>query len=157
MKKLVLFLLATLISTYVYCQPPNFNYQTNLDLRLTHDTICNPFNGTLVTGMGLSGSVVFNSDSSFLRIIVRDSIDVEYLVYEAYPMISDTSRFSFTNECEESCFLNNFIPSRLIIQIKDATIRLNNISWSDSQYSDILLLQKIAKHEKDSLKILSPW
>ncbi len=154
MKKLVLFLLATLISTYVYCQPPNFNYQTNLDLRLTHDTICNPFNGTLVTGMGLSGSVVFNSDSSFLRIIVRDSIDVEYLVYEAYPMISDTSRFSFTNECEESCFLNNFIPSRLIIQIKDATIRLNNISWSDSQYSDILLLQKIAKHEKDSLKIL---
>jgi hypothetical protein len=155
MKKL-LFALGLLLNFYsLYSQTPVFNYEITLGLSLSRDTVIEPFNGQSATGLGISGNITLNSDSSLIRIIVKSRQNVEYLVFESYPMITDTTSFSFSNECEESCFFDGYVPDSLIIQIKDATMTLDHVSWSDIQYNNALSLQRQAKGNKDSIKVAS--
>jgi len=148
MKKSFLFLWLSMMTIAVFCQTPAFNHDTVFNLLLTRDTTLTPFNGLSTTGLGISGNIVLNSDSSFIRIIVKSPQEEEFLVYEIYPMISDTSVFAFTNECEESCFFDGFTPVYLIIQITDAFLTIEKISWSDIQYGNAQALQIQAKIEK---------
>jgi hypothetical protein len=119
-----------------------------------------PF-GTMGTvyGLSLSGSVTLNSDTSMIRIILVDDQFNEYLVYEAYKYISPTSPFSFSNECDETCYSNGFAPYSLQIQVYDASIDLDFLNLGSSyapnaeeqqeQAKQTLELQKVANINSD--------
>ncbi len=129
MKHLLYFILL-LFCVSAFAQTPNFNNAISINTTFTNDSVINPFSGDTVTGIGISGDIIFNSDTSFVRMIVDDGSN-QFLIYETYPMLEDTNVFSFTYECEESCFFDSYIPTDIILQVSDASLIIDEINWSN--------------------------
>ncbi len=83
-----------------------------------------------VSGVVISGDIQLHSDSSLVRVILRDHNNNEYLVYEVYPLLADTNAFSIVSTGEETALLNNIVPEEMIIQIIDATFFFRDIQTS---------------------------
>lgn len=153
MKNLILFY-TLLFSTIAYTQIPPFNQTITVDKTFNTDTIINPFNQSPITGIGISGNIVFNSDTSFVRIIVGDGLN-QYMVYESYPMLVVDYETIIDHACEETCFFDGFAPTDLILQISDALLFIENIDLSDIRSDDAINLQLYAKNTRNSEKLSS--
>lgn len=149
------FILVTLLlfAGYAFPQDPVFDNSISINQNFTTDTEIYPFNGELLYGVGVNGNITFNSDSSLVRIILKDSLSIEYMIYESYPMLDTIWTFTFNEECEETCFLDEYIATSFIIQIIDASIYLDEIKWSGSPSENITELQMQAKTASDLEKI----
>ena len=91
----------------------------------------NPFvSSNPVGGLVISADIDLHSDTSLVRVILRDVNNNEYLVYEVYPLLADNASFSVTEKGEETASLNNITPAGLEIQIVDASFHLTNIVTS---------------------------
>ncbi|MCG2658972.1 MAG: hypothetical protein L6437_01840 [Kiritimatiellae bacterium] len=67
-----------------------------------------------------------------VRVILIDKDRNEYLVYEAYPLITDEMEFRISDACEETCALENIEPESLRIQLVDAMIEIASLNYNDS-------------------------
>ena len=68
-----------------------------------------PFTGfDSITGLKMSGLVSLKSDSALVRVILSNGSGLEYMVFEAYPLIEPETDFSFTQQCDETCYLDFF-------------------------------------------------
>jgi len=154
MKKNILIALMLIAQFYnhLFAQADyNLNIQVNNEY--SQNTTITPFNGETITALSISGDVVFNSNKSFVRLIVNDSDGNEYLIYESYPMLSGSNQFVFNYECEESCFFEGYQPETIEIQIHDATIQLDDIHYSNNNYNNVDNLSKQAKLAKNTSKL----
>jgi hypothetical protein len=68
-------------------------------------------------------------------------------------MLSSDSVFDFQNECEESCFYENFAPANLVVQVKDASIYIDEINLSNTVYSNTENLRASSKLNKNIQKL----
>ncbi|MCP3683472.1 MAG: hypothetical protein GY861_12365 [bacterium] len=91
-----------------------------------------PLASGTVSGLTFSGDIQFYSDSSFIRLLLVDTNENEYLIYETYPLIADSNKFEVNNICEETCVLDSVSPSSIRIELEDARINIKGISYSDS-------------------------
>ncbi len=154
MKKILIIFAAMLLCSFAYSQSPQFDQTIVIDQTFTEDTEIFPFNGGFFYGVGINGNIAFNSDSSLVRIILKDSIsDMQYLIYETYTMIDTTLNFDIGQECEETCFLDGITPTSIVVKVIDATVYINELLWSSSPVDNIEDLQKQAKHNKILEKI----
>ena len=98
------------------------------EIRTTCDTIYSLSIENSISGFAISGEVEFNNDkSSYVRVILNDEYNYEYLVYESYPLLSDSNSFCFQNTAIETMYLNNIVPVSIRIEIKDASIQLQKL------------------------------
>lgn len=156
MKKNILIAIALMLFVQYYNHlfaQADYNLNIQINDEYSQNTILNPFNGEIVTALSISGEVVFNSDKSFVRIIVNDSDGNEYLIYESYPMLSENNQFELDYECEESCFFDDYQPNTIEVQIQDASIQIDEINYSNINYSDAEYLRKQAKYSKNATKL----
>jgi hypothetical protein len=154
MKKfLLIFAMLLCITYYLQAQTPVFNDSIVINQNFTSDTEIFPFNGQTLYGIGINGNITFNSDSSLVRIIISNSAGLEYMIYESYPMLDTIWNFTFNEECEETCFLNGYTGTSIIIQIRDASIFLSQLKWSSNPSENAEELQRQAKQNKDLEKI----
>ena len=125
-----------------------------IDSTFTADGEIFPFlpNDTIY-GLSISGSVTLNSDTSLVRIILSDDSGNEWMVYEAYPMIVTDTAFEFEEECDETCYLEEFYPHAIEIQIIDAEIEISHLTISENYYVNLADLQYQAKRNKDLEKV----
>lgn len=152
MKKIYVTLCLTLISLVINAQ--SFERKTNLNLNVTADTTIYPFDGNNVTGIGVSGNICFTSEMGFVRFVVSDDYDDEYLVYESYRLFEQDSIISFYQKCEESCFYYNYIPTKFKIYVNDAAVTINSIDMSSTLYSDAENRRIFAARETNDSKLL---
>ena len=128
-----------------------------IDKTFFQDDEVYPFNQTeIIYGLTLSGSIQLNGDTSLIRVILVDNDFNEYLVYEAYPLIVTSNSFSVTNVCEETCLLESITPYSLKIEVIDASIHIDELSYSDSIIRGIIgiaELQKQIKETQNAVKI----
>jgi len=109
----------------------------------------------------INGSINFFKENSFLRIILIDKNQNEYLVYEAYPLIVSDKSFSFTDACEETCLLEAIIPESLRIDGYAASYQITKTSFEDKFQNlpseirslEIARSQSELKKERESQKI----
>ncbi|NOY96968.1 MAG: hypothetical protein GXO81_11495 [Chlorobi bacterium] len=154
MKKINIFIALLLFAGFAFSQTPQFNNTISIDQTFTNSTEIFPFNNETLYGTGINGNIVFNSDTSLVRLILKDSISgLEYMVYETYPMLDTIWDFSFNEECEETCFLDGFMATSVIVQVRDASIYFDKLLWSGSPMDNAFELQNQAKHNKDLEKI----
>jgi len=152
MKKIIITLCATIIGLYVHAQ--NFNAEISLNTSFSKSTAFNPFEAKeIVTSIAVSGNITFNSDTSFVRIIVDDGKGNTYMLYETYPMLTAEKSFNFDYECEETSFLNDYVPVELQIQIRDANISISRISLSNEKNNRARELNQSKRLEKNSQKL----
>lgn len=76
----------------------------------------------------VSGKVNLSKPNSLARVVLIDNQQNEYLVYEAYPLISSQGSFSFGNACEETCLLDGVTPASLRIEGENASLTITNVS-----------------------------
>ena len=153
MKKIIFILVLFIFAVSTYSQTPVFNNTIGVKQTFNSDTQIYPFNGQTLYGIGITGNIVFNSDSSLVRIIIGDNSGNEYMIYETYTMLDTVWNFNFNQECEETCFLDGYIGTTIIIQIVDATVYLSQLKWNNSPSENLQEKQIQAKKNKDSEKI----
>ena len=148
-------LTTTVIVAFLFINAPICHSQTIIiDSTFNQDAIIYPFDGIdTITGLKISGSVDLQSDSSLIRVIFSDTTYDEFMVYESYPLITASINYSFTDECDETCFLNLLEPYCLRIEIIDATLTLDSIHVFTDTVENPELMQYSYKRLKDSLKI----
>ncbi|MBW6459959.1 MAG: T9SS type A sorting domain-containing protein [Bacteroidales bacterium] len=125
-----------------------------IDSTFTADGEIFPFGQVdTIYGLSISGSVQLLSDTSLVRVILTDSAGNEWMVYEAYPMIVGETSFDFENECDETCYLFDYLPYSVHIQIIDAIFHADSIHYSTSRDGDLSNLQYQSKRDKDVQKL----
>jgi len=113
-----------------------------------------PFTGIdSITGLKMSGSVSLESDSSLVRVILSNGSGLEYMVFEAYPLIATENDFSFSQQCDETCYLDFFGPHSLSIQLINAAMTIDNLQVLTNGTGNLDSLQYICKRASDALKI----
>lgn len=84
-----------------------------------------------ITGFSVSGSVILNNDEdSYVRVVLGDEYNYEYLVYEDYVLLSDSLETNFDNIGIETLYLHNIVAAYLRIEVKKATLHLSCINYS---------------------------
>ena len=113
-----------------------FQLQRKVDKILTvneqfnGDSLLHPFTSeTSIYGLAISGDIQLKSESSLVRVILMDNQYHEYLVYEAYPLLTDVMLFTNDERCEETCRLNSMAPQLLEIEIMVALNILKKSLW----------------------------
>jgi hypothetical protein len=125
-----------------------------LNQSFSSDTLIAPFPcKTPAYGMKLSGNVVLLTDSSLVRVVLIDAYDNHLLLYEAYPLITTDSSFTFSGGCDETCFMNGIVPDSLRIDIINAMVTLDTLKLDTVPITDATALQAQAKWNNDSVKI----
>jgi hypothetical protein len=125
-----------------------------IDSTFTSDGEIFPFEpNDTIYGLSISGHVTLSSDTSLVRVILTDNSGNEWMVYEAYPMIVTDSSFDIEEVCDETCYLEEFYPHSLKIQIIDAIITISDLSYSLTRYQNLSVLQQEAKRRKDLEKV----
>jgi len=80
-----------------------------------------------ISGLTICGDIELHSDSSLVRVILIDDQLNEYLIYEAYPLLTENVSFAIDQNGEETAILDNIIPMSITIETVDASIHLKEI------------------------------
>lgn len=85
-----------------------------------------------ITGLSVSGTAILDHPSnSLVRITLQDDYNTEWLVYELYPLLADSSTVTFDNVTFETSVLDNITAKQLNIKVINASLQLDNINISD--------------------------
>ena len=157
MKKIIFYRKVVAIIIVAICclfSSPITAQTIQIDSLFTSDEEIFPFGpNDTIYGLSISGHVTLLSDTSLVRVILTDNLGNEWMVYEAYPMIVGNLNFEIEEECDETCFLEEFHPHSLKIQIIAADIAISDISCSSIWYGNLAILQQQAKRSKDLEKV----
>jgi C1A family cysteine protease len=111
----------------------------------------------VVYGLSVSGTAQLNSDKSLVRLTLVDKDFHEYLIYEAYPLLTNGSKsFGLLNVCEETCLLESITPVSIIIELIDASLYIDSYSFSNAaKVSKSILLEskKLIRNSQNAWKI----
>ena len=106
------------------------------------DTVIILRNTNIVSGVFVSGEVYLEDKyQSYVRITIEDDYQNEYLVYEDYPLLSD-SKCSFSEIGLETAYLDNILVRKIKISTTKATIYLDSIHYRIDSPIDIKKLSK---------------
>jgi Leucine-rich repeat (LRR) protein len=106
----------------------------NVDTTLSQDALLDVFEAQMIiSGLVFSGDITLHTDSSLVRIGLEDASFNEYLIYEAYPILSGSRQFSVHEAGEESILLNLVTPSRVHIELVAATLYLKEFILSEDE------------------------
>jgi len=114
---------------------------------IIQDTILLNNYQTPMYGLQLDANIVLNTDTSFIRIVLIDSNDKEYLVCDVNILNDDTNKtLSLNNYCCESCYLQ-------MTYIKKINVRVLNANISSLKFTlDTSINLQYEKNQKDILK-----
>lgn len=107
----------------------NYKNSTAFDLQKKTET---NIDGICVTGKG-----ILFSDSSLIRIIVKDIFNNEYLIYESTILYDNIGEIKFANQMYETFLVDSFKPEKIIINLVDAEVKIEKITYFESTYKDI--------------------
>jgi len=133
---------------------PTFTQVININQAFSSDTIFAPFTGSAaVYSLKAYGNVNLYSDSSLVRIVLVDSYGNHRLVFESYPLITDTSSFVFSAGCDETCYMDGIVPDNIRIDLISAFLTLDSLKLDTNYIPNASELQAQAKWNNDSVKI----
>ena len=90
-----------------------------------------------ISGFSATGHVVFQDEyDCYVRIILRDSHDYDYLVYESYPLLSGTKESDFQSMAAETFLLDNIRPQSLIVECRKAELTIDAIAFEQQVLTD---------------------
>lgn len=80
------------------------------------------------SGVFVSGCAnLANDDDSYVRITLKDTDSNEYLIYELFPLLSETKWCPFSKIGLESAYLDNIHPQSIRIETLNASVTLDSI------------------------------
>jgi len=152
------------INENTFSQNPNFKmkYEKNKSISINQNFSKTgsifPFKEDEIFSLGVTGNVYLNADSSFVRIVLVDEYNVEYLVYETSKLFEANDTIILVDYADETAILDGIIPKELRIQIISAKIEIQSISINNKtknklKSANYAKLNKLGKEQRDSVKI----
>jgi C1A family cysteine protease len=154
-----------IISQNVYSQNRNSSYKMEgsnpkvLTLNQTFTTSGEiyPFDKTVPKFFGLSftGTVVFEDETSEVRLLLVDNDFNEYLVYESYPLLEQGMTVPAEDVSEETALLDGVQAYSLRIELVNASVTINQLTYTTGlgQVTNISDLKAEKKRLQDEDKI----
>lgn len=159
-------LLCALISTMASAQssyPEGFkmagNQLTNLVFNqvFTRDEVLEPpgLSAKPVYGMAVSGQVSFQKEDGYVRVVLVDRDLTEHLVFESYPLISESETLLVSEVSEETAVLAGIQPRHIRLEVENATFELKTITVAGAgpQGPEIARLMKEKQQLRNDFKI----
>jgi len=107
-----------------------------------------------IYGLSISGKISLNEENSFIRFILLDKDQNEYLIYEAFPLLADTQSFSVDSVCEETCILDAVVPDSLKIEGSKVTYQIDDIATTkEAKVINAAREIQLTKKQKEQAKI----
>lgn len=108
--------------------------------------------------LSINAKVSLNSFKSLIRVILIGESGDEYLVLESYYMISEQNQMEYIDYGEETALLNGIVPGSIKIEIEDASILLETVSYNNAETNksddeDFTFRSKKIKFDQDIVKI----
>ena len=104
-----------------------------------------------ITGLSISGTATLNhASNSLVRVTLQDDYNTEWLVYELFPLLADSSTVTFSNVAFETSVLENITAKQLNIRIINATLQLDGINTSNQAVASYSTLQNRAMEAQSS-------
>lgn len=104
-----------------------------------------------ITGLSISGTATLNNISnSLVRVTLQDDYNTEWLVYELFPLLADSSTVTFSNVAFETSVLENITAKQLNVTIINATLTLSDINTSNQAVASFSTLQNRAMEAQSS-------
>ncbi len=100
-----------------------------------------------IYGLATTAEVEFTNENGYVRFVLIDNNFNEYLVFESYPLLNGSTTQEILENCEESSLLDGVKPYKLQIEISNANVNLEKLTYS--KRSDIA---NIAQAKKDRRK-----
>ena len=85
-----------------------------------------------ISGLSVSGNIIFTGDKGFVRIVLIDSNENEYLVLETNTIFENDTSVSFNEFCKETALLNNVFPKQITVECTDAQVTINGVQYAAS-------------------------
>ena len=84
----------------------------------SRDTIISLPIKTMIAGLSVSGNAHFiNENDCYIRVILKDEYNYEYLVYENYPLLAGGLSAKFTNVAIETKMMGNVTPQYIRMEL----------------------------------------
>ena len=94
-------------------------------------SVISPFTGKqCLTGLCVDAVVTSTKPDYFVRVLLKDKDNNQYVVMERYPELNDSLSFNLSNYCEETALLNEIHPDSIIIYTQNASLLLKSIQLS---------------------------
>lgn len=145
--------LFSIISISSFSQTLHFTDTIIISQNFTTSAEIYPFSQNTVYGLSIEGNITLMDENSIVKIILRDSLSMDYLIYETNAYLSPLTSFAFSNECEETCFMEGFEPTSIEIQLLNASVSINSLSYAGMYVEDATDLQQQFRESKILEKI----
>lgn len=106
-----------------------------------------------IYGLKIKADISLKNDQSLIRVILIDNNKNEYLVYEAYPLITEDNFFAVSEACEETCLLNNVDPVSIRIEGNNSEINIKDFFLLTSSSLELGSEKEKIKKEIENQKI----
>lgn len=124
MKKKITILLLSLMCLKTSAQITTYNINKTINC---NDTL-QPFGtNTHSYGLSIDGEGQLLSDTAFIRVVLVDKNDKEWLVYERNSLYSTEKSNQFQGAAFETAALYNIVPCSVIVTLCDAVFYLANV------------------------------
>jgi hypothetical protein len=114
-------------------QPKKIEVSTIVSRDTTFDFPCRD---SAISGLSINMKISIISSDYLVRILLEDINGENYLVAESYKELFDEENILFTDYCEETAILDNILPKKLHVYVKNANVTINSLLInSDSLYT----------------------
>ena len=93
------------------------------------DSICLDSVNVPIEGLSVTGRLVQPYDSSFVRILLEDTLGVEYVVLESSRRYNDVDTLMLDDYCMETSVLLDVVPRMLYVFISNAEIQIDSVKY----------------------------
>lgn len=119
----------------IACFKMNVPDQKNLSMEnraISKDTLIKLDITRPIYGLTVSGKAQLSNAEGFIRIVLRDNYNYDYLVYETNSLLADSNACNFNGIGEETVLLDKITPAALLIKAENATLTLKDIHYTYS-------------------------
>ena len=128
----------------------------HIGYNITQDTTISINVSNKIYGLYVSGTACLNGDdNSYFRITMKESYNMEYLVYELYPLLADSLTMNFQRTALETKLLNGIIPQNIKIEIRNASIQLDSIYYLANSNKNSRSEKTIDEIQKDQCEYIA--
>jgi len=146
MKKVFFLSFLFLISQFVLAQYRSKAFQITetvlpiamyVGIELDRDTTIVINTPNAISQLYISGTSIMGTENdSYIRLTLKDDYNVEYLVYELYPILADSNMIEVDKTAIETKCLDHVTPQSLKVEVYNAIFHLDSIYYVDAQYQD---------------------
>ncbi|UPS44872.1 C1 family peptidase [Prevotella sp. E15-22] len=86
-----------------------------------------------ISGLSIYGSIRKTSPDYFVRVLLEDKNQHEYVILEMFEEICSDETSLFTDYAEETALLNNIEPNRIKVFISNASIQIDSIAIAQTR------------------------